>query len=158
MKITITAIIALCACALTSFGQNTYTIKGITVDTTSKTKLTTTITVLNAKDSILQRYTRSAADGSFSMSGIPAGKYLLWVTYPDYASYEEAFTLEGANSEHNFGNINMQDRAKLLNEVVIKGETRAIKIKGDTTVFNASAYVVQPNAKVEDLIKQFPGI
>ncbi|HTE02377.1 MAG TPA: outer membrane beta-barrel family protein, partial [Mucilaginibacter sp.] len=34
----------------------------------------------------------------------------------------------------------------------------AIKIKGDTTEFNAAAYTVQPNAKVEDLLKQLPGI
>src|SRR5690606_13758002 len=32
------------------------------------------------------------------------------------------------------------------------------KIKGDTTEYNAAAFVIQPNAKVEDLLKQFPGI
>ncbi|MEJ0079783.1 MAG: hypothetical protein WDM78_02195 [Puia sp.] len=33
-----------------------------------------------------------------------------------------------------------------------------MKIKGDTTEFNAQAFVIQPNAKVEDLLKQLPGI
>src|SRR6201999_4659218 len=33
-----------------------------------------------------------------------------------------------------------------------------MKIKVDTTEFNAKAFVIQPNAKVEDLLKQLPGI
>lgn len=158
MKITITTIVALCLFALTSFAQNTYSIKGVTVDTVLKNKLRTTVTVLNAKDSILRAYTRSAADGSFSISGLPAGNYLLWVTYPDYASYEDSFTLGGANREHNFGNINMQDKAHLLGSVVIRGAATAIKIKGDTTEYNAKAFVIQPNDKVEDLLKQLPDV
>ncbi|RZA02756.1 MAG: TonB-dependent receptor [Sphingobacteriaceae bacterium] len=158
MKITITTLVALCLFALTSFGQNTYSIKGTTVDTASKAKLTATVTVLNAKDSILRGYTRSKADGSFSISGLPAGNYILWVTYPDYATYEDWFTLGGANRENNFGNINLQDRARLLKEVVIKGGVTAIKIKGDTTEYNAKAFVIQPNDKVEDLLKQLPDV
>jgi hypothetical protein len=158
MKITITTIVALCLFALTSFGQNTFSVKGVTADTSLKTKLTSTVTFLNAKDSILRAYTRSAPDGSFSASGLPAGNYLLWITSPGYATYEDSITLCGANQEHNFGTINLQDKAKLLGEVVIKGAVRAIQIKGDTTVYNARAFKIQPNDKVEDLLKQLPDV
>src|ERR1700744_164397 len=41
---------------------------------------------------------------------------------------------------------------------MIKGTASQMKIKGDTTEFNAKAYVVQPNDKVEDLLRQLPGI
>jgi len=158
MKISILAIMVLLACTIISYGQTKYSIKGATVDTVSKTKLTTTVTVLNAKDSILQTYTHTGADGTFSLPVSKPGTYLLWITYPDYATYEDKFVISDAAPTHNFGNINMQDRAKLLQGVVIKGEATAIKIKGDTTVYNARAFVIQPNDKVEDLLKQLPDV
>ncbi len=158
MKISILTIMACLICAITSYGQTTYSIKGTTVDTVTKAKLSTTITVLNAKDSILQAYTHTNADGSFNLTVTKPGNYLLWVTYPGYASYEEKFTINPAVPTHNFGNINLQDRAKLLQEVVIKGEVKAIKIKGDTTEYNAKAFVIQPNDKVEDLLRQLPDV
>lgn len=158
MKITILALFALCLCTLTSFAQNTYSIKGAIVDTASIAKLTATVTVLTAKDSVLVQYTRSVNGGVFGISGLPAGKYLLLVTYPEYADYVEGFTLDPLNKEHDFGNINMQLKSNILKEVIIKGDATAMEIHGDTTVFNAKAYVVQPNAKVEELLKQFPGI
>src|ERR1700744_5076755 len=46
----------------------------------------------------------------------------------------------------------------LLSEGLIKGTRSAIKIKGDTTEFNAAAFTIQPNDKVEDLLRQLPGI
>src|ERR1700744_5874502 len=41
---------------------------------------------------------------------------------------------------------------------MIKGTASQMKIKGDTTEFNAKAFVIQPNDKVEDLLRQLPGI
>ncbi|GAC1307162.1 MAG: hypothetical protein NVSMB24_18490 [Mucilaginibacter sp.] len=45
-----------------------------------------------------------------------------------------------------------------MQDVIVKGSRVPIKIKGDTTEFDARAYKVQPNASVEDLLKQLPGI
>ena len=159
MKIKIPAILAFCLFSFSLFAQNTYSIKGAAVDTDLRVKLVnTSITVLNAKDSVLVDFTLAAEHGVFSINNLPAGKFILLVTYPDYADYVETFTLDAANPNHDFGNINMRTKSKILQEVMIKGEVRAIKIKGDTTEFNAKAFVTQPNAKVEDLLKQLPGI
>ncbi|HEY0245472.1 MAG TPA: TonB-dependent receptor, partial [Mucilaginibacter sp.] len=160
MKLITIAIIAFCLCAVSSsYAQNSYTIKGAAVDTDLRIKLyNTTISVLNAKDSILQKFTRATDNGSFSLSGLPTGKFILLVTYPEYADYVEPFTIDPAHPTHDFGNISLRQKIKILQEVLIKGEVRAIKIKGDTTEFNAKAYTIQPNDKVEDLLKQLPGI
>lgn len=158
MKLAFTAILFI-LCTTSLFAQNVNTVKGTVVDTSSKIKLVnTTICVLNAKDSIMRKFTYAKEGGAFTISNLPSGNFILLVSYPNYADYVEKFTLSAAQPGHNFGTINMQLKSKLLHDVIIKGEVNAIKIKGDTTEFNAKAYVIQPNDKVEDLLKQLPGI
>nr|WP_294894735.1 outer membrane beta-barrel protein [uncultured Pedobacter sp.] len=141
------------------YGQIGNYIKGSSVDSKALVKLqNTSISILNEKDSTLISFTRADAKGDFFIDRLPLGKLILLVTYPGYADYVEHFALDATHSSKNFGNIDMQLKARLLAEVVVKGTVAGIKIKGDTTEFNAAAYVIQPNAKVEDLIKQFPGI
>jgi len=144
--------------SFTSFAQNNHNIRGIAIDSVSEIKLTATVTVLNAKDSILLRFTHAAYDGSFSISGLAAGKVLLLITYPGYADYVKTIMISPAVGEYNLGHIKLTRAAVLLHEVTIKGSVTPIKIKGDTIEFNAKAYVVQPNDKVEDLLKQLPGV
>jgi hypothetical protein len=159
MKITILLSFLCLLFAFPVAAQNTYSVKGVIVDTASKAKLVnTSISVLNAKDSILQTFTRAGIGGSFTINNLSKGKFILLVTYPDYADYVEHFTLDSAKSTRDFGQLNMLLKAKLLADVIIKGTRAAIKIKGDTTEFDPRAYTIQPNAKVEDLLKQLPGI
>ena len=139
--------------------QNIHQIKGRTIDTASTTLLSSaSIAVLNAKDSTLVKFTRSAENGSFEINGIKNGKFILLVSYPKYADFVDHFTLDSTTQVKDFGKINLTGMAKLLADVIIKGERAAIKIKGDTTEFNASSYSIQPNDKVEDLLKKLPGI
>jgi len=148
-----------CLVTSASFAQNGYSVKGSVADTVANVKLTnTSISVLNAKDSTLRKFTRAGADGSFNITGLGKGKFILLVTYPKYADYVEEFALDSVKSTHNFGRISVILKSRLLEGVIVKGTRAAIKIKGDTTEFNASSFTVQPNAKVEDLLKQLPGI
>ena len=142
-----------------TFAQTAYSVKGSVADTAANIKLiNTSISVLNAKDSTLRRFTRAGADGSFTLNGLGKGKFILLVTYPKYADYVEEFALDSVNTTHNFGRISLILKSRLLEGVIVKGTRAAIKIKGDTTEFNASSFTVQANAKVEDLLKQLPGI
>nr|WP_294870993.1 outer membrane beta-barrel family protein [uncultured Pedobacter sp.] len=141
------------------FAQNQYSIKGSVVDTAATYKMVnTTITVLNEKDSTLVKYTRATPEGTFALNNLKAGKFILMVTYPGYADYIENFALDSAKSTKDFGDIKVILKATLLEGVIIQGKAAAIKIKGDTTEFNAASFTIQPNDKVEDLLKQLPGI
>jgi len=134
------------------------TIKGIVSDTSSKENLSNAVvSVLRAKDSILYKYTRTNAQGRFSFARLPAGRFILLVTYPKYADYVEPVTLTDSTSL-DFGKIAVILKAKLLEEVVVKQKISAIRIKGDTTEFTADSFHVQANATVEDLLKKLPGI
>ena len=139
--------------------QTLHTIKGRTIDTASTTLLSgSTIAVLNAKDSTLVKFTRSMENGSFELNGIKNGKFILLVSYPKYADFVDHFTLDSASQNKDYGKINLSGMAKILADVIIKGNRAAMKIKGDTTEFDPKAFNIEPNSKVEDLIKQFPGI
>lgn len=116
------------------------------------------VSILQAKDSILIKFTRVGPDGTFKFNKMPLGDYLLLVTYPDYADYVELFKLNESSATKDFNTINLLSKARLLNEVIVKGDAISMKVKGDTTEFNASSFKVQPNAKVEDLLRQLPGI
>lgn len=138
--------------------QTLHTIKGRTIDTASTTLLSgTSIAVLNAKDSTLVKFTRSGPNGHFELHNIKNGKYILLASYPKYADFIDHFTLDSAKKDIDYGKINLTGMAKILADVIIRGNRNAIKIKGDTTEFDPKAFNIEPNSKVEDLIKQFPG-
>lgn len=144
--------------SLTGRAQD-YSIKGSVSDTTLKVPLTnTSVSVLNAKDSTLVKFTRATATGEFALKALKAGDFILLVTYPDYADYVEKFSLTVEKPAHDFGTLNLLLKERLLKEVMITGNIAAMKINGDTTEFNPKAFVTQPNAKVEDLLRQLPGI
>lgn len=159
MKFTILLLTACLLSTVSAFAQSPFTVKGFVTDTSTNTKLAnSTVSVLNAKDSTLVRFTRVNPAGTFSITSLKKGKFILLVTYPEYADYVETFTLDSAKNSRDFGKVSMVLKAKLLADVIIKGTRAAIKIKGDTTEFDPRAFKIQPNATVEDLLKQLPGI
>ncbi|MEJ7693401.1 carboxypeptidase regulatory-like domain-containing protein, partial [Daejeonella sp.] len=159
MRTSFLAIVLLCLFATLSYGQNPFSVKGTVLDTVSSVPLiNSTIVILNAKDSTLVKYTRAGSDGNFSFNNLKEGKFILMVSYPDYADYVERFTLDAAKNSLNAGRIRMILTARLLQEVIVKGTVAEMVIKGDTTEFNAAAFKTEANAKVEDLLKQIPGM
>src|ERR1700761_2887581 len=106
MKTTLLSIALLMLFRLATFAQSPYSVKGSAVDTAEKKSLSNaTVMVLNAKDSILQKFTRVSASGAFTVNDLDKGKFILLVSYPGYADYSESFTLDAANPVHNFGKI-----------------------------------------------------
>ncbi|MCW8310648.1 outer membrane beta-barrel protein [Sphingobacterium sp. InxBP1] len=113
-----------------------------------------TVMLLTAKDSILTSFTRSDADGSFSLSRPDTGSYLLIVSYPKYGDF---YTEILPGRDYSQLAIGLTNTATLLEEVIVTGRI-PITIKGDTTEYDAGSFKVEKNAKVEDLLKVLPGI
>lgn len=136
----------------------TTTIKGFVVDTTTQEKLNhATVCLLQAKDSFLYKFTRVNAEGNFNFDKVDSGKYILMISYPQYADFVEKMSIDGMK-DLSLGKINMIQTAHLLQDVIVTQKIAAIRLKGDTTEFKADSFKVQPNASVEDLLKQLPGI
>jgi hypothetical protein len=94
MKPILTLLLLFIGCSV-AFAQNPYSIKGIVADTANNSKLhNATISILNAKDSTLYKYSRANTAGTFSIEPMKKGNFILLLTYPDYADYVSFFTLD----------------------------------------------------------------
>lgn len=146
--------ILLCSAALSQSSS----VKGIISDTSSKTNLqNAVVSLLQPKDSVLVKFTRTKAGGQFEINNVPAGKYLLVVSYPKYAEYADEIFIE-PNLSFNAGTIPVILKAKLLEEVVVRQKIAAIRFKGDTLEFKADSFRVNANANVQELLKKLPGL
>lgn len=158
MKLKILVIFISCLYSCFACAQKMYSVKGLLIDTASNSKIDkATVTVLNAKDSVLQKIVYSNK-GNFEVVNLKAGEFLLLITYPGYADFVAHFMLNKDQPSYNFGDVKMTRKARLLKEVIIKSKVVFMNINGDTTAFNGAAYATQKNAKVEDLLKQFNGM
>jgi Outer membrane protein beta-barrel family/CarboxypepD_reg-like domain len=141
---------------LSSYGQ--ISISGNVKDTTEKKSIVhATVLLLQQKDSIMVRFTRTDQNGHFILKNIPKGKFLLLTSYPKYADFVDELEVKDS-SDIQLPAISMILKSQLLQEVVVTGNKAAIRIKGDTTEFKADSFKVQQGATVEELLKKLPGI
>ncbi|HEV8272928.1 MAG TPA: carboxypeptidase-like regulatory domain-containing protein, partial [Chitinophagaceae bacterium] len=144
---------------LAAFSQKSGTIKGVVFDTIAKQPVpAATITVLQSKDSSLVTFTMTNSRGEFSLANVPYGDYRLLVTHVNYHNVNKYFTINDANKNIDLPNIEVSDKNKVLEEVVIMAEAPPVTLIGDTVQYNAGSFKTKPNAVVEDLLKRMPGI
>lgn len=93
-------------------------------------------------------------DGLFSFNVKP-GKYTFRVSFLGCGTYERSVEI---TADKNMGTIKIKPEDKQLKEVKAVGVMQRQEQKGDTTVFNAEAFKVNPDATTEDLIKKMPGM
>ena len=132
-----------------------FILKGTVRDTVDKKVLkNASIVLLNLKDSVLYKTTRTQDDGHFDLSEVNKGSYILMISYPQYADYLEKIEL---NESVDLKIIPLNTKVHLLKEVIIKNTVSAIRVKGDTTEYKADSFRVTPNADVQELLKKMPG-
>ena len=131
-------------------------ITGEIVSETDKTKLANaSVMLLQAKDSILVDFARVDQNGKFSMVNPDTSDLLLIVSYPKFGDYYR--NIKKGTGDVQLGQVTMQSSAALIEEILVTGKIPVV-IKGDTVEYDASSFVTEKNAKVEDLLKVLPGI
>src|SRR5204863_7459284 len=75
-----------------------------------------------------------------------------------YHTTNKIFTINDDNKSRDFGSITMNDKNKVLEEVVVTNDAPPVTMVGDTVQYNAGSFKVQPNASVEQLLKKLPGV
>ena len=132
------------------------TVTGTIQDTSNRKNMSNaSILLLNKRDSTLATFTRTNESGDFILKAVP-GQYWLVITYPGFGDYGDSINL--ADPLLNLGNLFLTPKSKLLEEIIVRRSIPAIRMKGDTVVYKADSFRVQPGASVEDLLKKLPGI
>ncbi len=147
------ALFSVCA-----FSQNSFYIKGKIVEEASKLPMESVTVYLSvAKDSSLVDYTITDKNGNFSLAvkktTQPVFLKISMVGFEDHKT-----NLKELLQTKDFGVIALKEQSKMLNEVVVKAEAPPVRIKKDTLEFNAASFKVRPDANVETLLKQLPGV
>lgn len=143
--------------AFATFAQKAQ-VKGIVTDSIEKRKLAnSSILLIRNSDSILVKATRADQQGNFKLSNLRKGDYKILISYPKMGDYIRNLRLTDT-SNIDLGIINMELKSKLLNEIIVQATKSAIRMKGDTIVFQADSFAVRSNANVQELLKRLPGI
>lgn len=117
------------------------------------------VALLHPQDSTLATFAITGKTGAYQVNDAKNGSYLLQASLIGYfTDYSPVMVSNGNNVSLN--DIVLQENAAAvqMGEVVISGEKIPVRIKGDTIEYNAGSYKVKPNAPVEDLLRQLPGV
>jgi hypothetical protein len=154
----IVLLLIVCCIGSTLFAQKPVgALKGKVFDKQNKLVLpSTTASLLNTIDSSMIGFTVSNKEGLFELKNIPAGVYLLNLTFTGYLDLYRTIRVSPDKPLLELGDIFMEPDTSMLAAVVVR--IPPIQIKGDTTEFRASAIKTRPNATVEDLLKRIPGM
>jgi hypothetical protein len=135
------------------------TVSGKLLDLADNTPLkTANLTLSQTKDTTVKFNALSNAEGAFSFTGIPTGTYTLQVSSVGYDIYKQAVALTDSIPSLQLGTLFIPKATKELEGVTVVGKQAPVQQKGDTVIYNASQYKVNPDATVEDLIKKMPNV
>jgi hypothetical protein len=115
-----------------------------------------TVYLLKQKDSSIVNYTATNKEGKFSLKTDELTEpSILKIDADKLISFSK--NIEKVNKSFSLGEIELEKNTVTnIEEVTITASP--VKIKKDTIEFNASAIKVRPDSKIEELLKQIPGV
>ena len=132
--------------------ENTrYDIAGKVVSNTDSSPLEmTTIRLFRytGADSILVQGAQTDYDGLYTLRGIAAGQYKLFVSNIGYKEQVQTVQVSAKNTQDNqmtLKTIRLKEDVTALAEVEVQGHAAEMTVKGDTIEYNTSAYQVGEN-------------
>ncbi|WP_343523098.1 TonB-dependent receptor [Pedobacter sp.] len=138
-----------------ALAQSQFKIRGSIIDSLKKPVEGVSIRLLANQDTLRST---SDAKGNFTFAKVSHYKFYLSVAALGYKSFASVYEIESSEKNSVLAPIMLQMETIRLQDVEVKIKVDPIKIKKDTIEYNAGAYAVRENDKVEDLLKQLQGI
>ncbi|GAA4099385.1 outer membrane beta-barrel protein [Mucilaginibacter panaciglaebae] len=119
----------------------------------------TTLAIYKVQGNELVSYQLTNNFGRYQFKEIPVGMPLYIVaTHVGYQSTKREFSISPKTKTIDLKTINMQRLDVSLKEVTISAVQAPMQMRGDTLEFNASAFKLDSNAVVGDLLRKLPGV
>jgi outer membrane receptor protein involved in Fe transport len=136
-----------------------FSIRGTVTDTLSSPMPSSTVMLMNPKDSSLVNFSVTDAKGAFEMKGISKDDYQVKISFIGFATFIKNVTASDFNSPIiDIGILKLEPKSRELDELIVQGEKAPVTVKRDTIEFNAGSFKTKVNANVEDLLKKMPGM
>jgi hypothetical protein len=144
-------------CAQMVFAQNpSIKLEGMIVDEAARTGVPgATVLFINIKDSTRSRFAATSENGQFKVAKLEKAFYRLNITSMGFKPYSRILRV---TKNANLGIITLEQDEKILDEVEVIGDVIPMEQKGDTLLYNAGAFKVNPDASATDLVRKMPGI
>ena len=141
-----------------SFAQSNIILSGKVLKENSQSPIeSATIYLIRAKDSLVVDYTISDIEGIFKIQTKKITEpVILKISGEGYEDFSQKIEKISVNKD--FGSLHLAEKNIELDEVVIKSMAPPVKIKKDTLEFNTASFKLRPDANVEALLRQLPGV
>lgn len=141
--------------SLNVFAQQ-FSVRGQIVDAQSGEPLAGANVMIRQPQAGFQSGQSSGPNGDFEFKEIPAGNYALVISFVGYDNHFSRISITNRSLVLDPIKLTLKDQN--LNEVRVSGTLVRQEQRGDTTVYNADAFKVNPDATTEDLLNKMPGI
>lgn len=115
------------------------------------------ITLAHHPDSLNSRCMKTDYRGRFELETTNAKNLKIWISHPLYSDTNFMIFNTIESNHLQLGRIILSENTKTFSDIEIVA-VLPVSFKGDTVVFAADSFVTRPNAKVEDLLKNLPGV
>lgn len=132
-------------------------IDGKISDSEKKAIENATVYLLKEKDSSIINYTATNREGKFSLKIDDVKEpSILKIDADKLSSYSKK--IDKIDQSLSLGDIQLEKQSIVNNIDEVKITASPVKIKKDTIEFSAAAIKVRPDSKIEELLKQIPGV
>ena len=136
--------------------QEEYAVVGVVADSAGAKLNGAMVVALSLPDSVLKKFSLTDGDGSFSLTRLIAGDYVLQVSMVGRQTVRQDITITDGNVDA--GTIEVDVLAVEMEALVVSVDHVPFVNRRDTMDYNALAFETRPQATVEDLLARLPGV
>lgn len=136
------------------------TVIGIVSDTVTNQAIEyASIVIINKSDSAVKGGGVTSADGSFSITKLPPGEFMVRVTFMGYkAWYSKSFTINFTNTQYDAGAIKLSPNSKELGTVEITEQRSDYTNSIDKKVYDVNQNIVNTGGTATDILQNIPSV